>query len=716
MITPPSPSYSTEEAKRLGAQPVFRFSFINDAGSTLYTVLQSEIADGGEGNLQEPLQFDLVSGENTLILYDKLGKFNPHSGSFILSGNWWISTLVKIEFGWGQNGGITPDAYITLYIGRILRWGPRPEEIDPKEGQRKIPLVEIYSRDHIYTLLQGQFGAPDDNGVPIPAAYGSFVRQADECKAYNPFPSDVINGYSVADFETGGLGQPSAIVTGGSGAVAIISPGYSGTYGARCTVNGTNATAWVEMISPSHPGSTKRILGVAMMKVVTRPATPAANSTRIFGTRESSGEHGWSAFPDNDTRLMIKRNKAGNITWDSTNFFLSQFDGQYFQVEVALVGEKPGLFKIFINGNEIYSDTVNKADFRDFDAYGVFWGPDTSTPGENWVIDVDDLRIWGSYEPYLYQIPGGAVQSIDGFYIDGSVQEQIIKRRGKRQRKIDRKLHHKIKARKVGTPLYVTYPTYGAAAWQDFANPPSGSVFLKVTKNAITHPVDIIQAIITAAGLSGIIDSASFAAAKSAISGYTIGAYFEDTTYGDAIKEILQKCLITVWIDYGKIFARAYTGSPPGSADLTLTDADVTIYPPAIDRDELIGRVTVKWSWWDNINFYYVPNLVYFYKVDNNTIINAVGKSTEDIDFTWGEAVCSDNQAMCQDVAAKMLKRIQGPREICDTLGTFASKMRVELGDILSYASLYWRIYAKNPKYGPRDFSLRLGLIRFMGE
>ncbi len=88
----------------------------------------------------------------------------------------------------------------------------------------------------------------------------------------------------------------------------------------------------------------------------------------------------------------------------------------------------------------------------------------------------------------------------------------------------------------------------------------SSMVEARVVKDATTHPVDIITDILTEAGLAEAIDQDTFALAKSLTPDYAIGVCFENVTAAQAIREIIQRSLYDLWVDFGEIKIRAYLG------------------------------------------------------------------------------------------------------------------------------------------------------------
>ena len=72
--------------------------------------------------------------------------------------------------------------------------------------------------------------------------------------------------------------------------------------------------------------------------------------------------------------------------------------------------------------------------------------------------------------------------------------------------------------------------------------------------------MDIVTDILTEVGLSPAIHLDSFALAKSLTPEYAIGVSFENVTAGQAIREIVRRCLYDLWIDFGEIRINAYLG------------------------------------------------------------------------------------------------------------------------------------------------------------
>ena len=88
----------------------------------------------------------------------------------------------------------------------------------------------------------------------------------------------------------------------------------------------------------------------------------------------------------------------------------------------------------------------------------------------------------------------------------------------------------------------------------------TAQVSARVVKDGITHPVDIMVDILAAVGLSEAVDQESFNLAKSLTPEYVVGACFENISASQALREVLQRCLYDLWVDFGMIKIRAYLG------------------------------------------------------------------------------------------------------------------------------------------------------------
>ena len=128
------------------------------------------------------------------------------------------------------------------------------------------------------------------------------------------------------------------------------------------------------------------------------------------------------------------------------------------------------------------------------------------------------------------------------------------------------------RCRVYGAPFVAITAVYlsEAQTWEGVAADPATGVILvtgrsdqveaRVTKDATTHPVDIMADILAEVGLSQAINQDSFALAKSLTPEYAIGVCFENISAAQALREIVRRCLYDLWVDFGEIKIRAYLG------------------------------------------------------------------------------------------------------------------------------------------------------------
>ena len=81
-----------------------------------------------------------------------------------------------------------------------------------------------------------------------------------------------------------------------------------------------------------------------------------------------------------------------------------------------------------------------------------------------------------------------------------------------------------------------------------------------MVKSLTYNPIDIIEEILTAVGLSSYIDIVSFTNARRDLIDYEIGVRFEAVAAWKAIQSVCSTCLIYFWIDANKIYVSAYVG------------------------------------------------------------------------------------------------------------------------------------------------------------
>jgi hypothetical protein len=158
------------------------------------------------------------------------------------------------------------------------------------------------------------------------------------------------------------------------------------------------------------------------------------------------------------------------------------------------------------------------------DGLSVYWesgvGPDL-VAGDRWSFT--------AFSPiYCYQVFGAPFESITAVYLDGAIDDDRV--------------------------------TISAETGLIQVNGKNAQVQARVVKNRTSHPVDIITDILEEVGLASAIHQDSFALAKSLTPEYAIGVRFENVTAAQALREIVRRSLLDLWIDFGEIKIRAYLG------------------------------------------------------------------------------------------------------------------------------------------------------------
>ncbi len=82
----------------------------------------------------------------------------------------------------------------------------------------------------------------------------------------------------------------------------------------------------------------------------------------------------------------------------------------------------------------------------------------------------------------------------------------------------------------------------------------------RVVRDDTTHPVDILEDILSEVGLGAALNRDAFALAKGLTPEYAIGVRFENVSAAQALREVIRRCLYDLWVDFGRIEIRAYLG------------------------------------------------------------------------------------------------------------------------------------------------------------
>ncbi|MCL4503089.1 MAG: hypothetical protein M1438_14750 [Deltaproteobacteria bacterium] len=205
-------------------------------------------------------------------------------------------------------------------------------------------------------------------------------------------------------------------------------------------------------------------------------------------------------------------------------------DPQEYLLQVQSGGEIGAATCLWsLNGGQIWQDSGftsvgPDAPMRLDSGLAVYWNPGAGTdlaPGDRW-------SFTATPPIYRYQVYGAPFAAINAVYLS------------------DEETWDSVNADPATGMILVT----GRSA----------SITARVTKDATTHPVDILEDILAEVGLSPAVDQDAFALAKSLTPEYAIGVYFENVSAAQAVREIIRRCLFDFWVDFGEIKIRAYLG------------------------------------------------------------------------------------------------------------------------------------------------------------
>jgi len=632
---------------------------------------------------------------------------------------------VKIADNWGnanylglrrielQTLGENETDTILLYVGNILKWGPVSVSIS-KDGY-EAGEVEIYSRDAISLLMDQKIGTPDEEGNPAPVVCGRFLREATklgENSLYDPV-RDV-------DFESGSiLHEVDVVDTSGAGNTFGISTEepYEGTYCVRAyTEAAGEARGWIYL-----PNYSDNILFKTRIRFDYIPAMPCA-ATDILRVHFGGGDY---------IRLTINNGKVAlyvDGTEKDTEWNILQNQGVWADLALGIVAQNPGAIRLTVNGEQVINydkdDSGNPLDlsaYGDVQAAGI--GLTTSLASDQWEIFYDNCKLWNSYYPEAYYIPGAPFDEIGTVYSDGIV-------------KVEKKKNGVVQTYSGGLAVdavdMTKYPDYGLVVFDDFNNPPSSPILMMVTKDDNIHPVDAIEAVLAAVGRSDIINADSFAEAKAARPDDSIGCYFENISAAEAILAIAKVCLLDVIIAQGEIKLISYDGAAPESStdpDWDIDDSVCAGLTITDDAENLVNRVVTKWGQYDQNNRL-------FYEAKDQDSIDKIGAFERELSFAWGQEVGSDNADMAKSRADCLLNRLKGSLVLCEDVAVLPWQfIRAEIGDTVKldlsyfgtaeidiweldhpyhYGDLY-RIVGKEVTMAP-PYEIKLTLAMYPGE
>ncbi|RJR38679.1 MAG: hypothetical protein C4567_12420 [Deltaproteobacteria bacterium] len=204
-----------------------------------------------------------------------------------------------------------------------------------------------------------------------------------------------------------------------------------------------------------------------------------------------------------DVNYLVQADSTGEV--GAATFRWSKDNGQTWE-KTGITTEGQGNQVTLENGLEVYFESAPGTDL---------------VSGDQWIITAQAKVVH-------YKIPGAPFQAITSVWVQDDDSRQGV-----------------------------IFSENSGEIWVKGA---AGSVEARVVKDDTTHPVDIIEDILAAVGLSEFINADAFALAKSDTLFYHIGVCFADLEAGRAIREICSRCLFDFWVDCGEIKVRAYLG------------------------------------------------------------------------------------------------------------------------------------------------------------
>lgn len=669
-----------------------------------YEVPQEDIVDPGSLHLSRAFDFDdIPTGDNTVILDNLDRKYSPGRSNFILGeGHNWYMVPIKIELGYRLlNSKIVHR--IKLYEGYIKDWRLSKAKGVSSTSSVEPNQAEISSVSLTYALGQKLLGRTDTDGTRNPLVYGTTIKDAEELTDNIFWDPDTL-----CDEETGDF---SSITTAGSGTFdASTTEVYAGTYSFKAQITGGGAAdEGYGTVALSGVGVTSFLMS-AMVKFTEIPGTFPSRVPFIMGVRNSAGTDVINIACGVDGLLRLWVWGPYTVICDlDINDILNQWVKLSLGADLAV----PGTVRVYLDGQVIGQQDASYA----FVTSQVFFGFRKSVgSATGWTAYFDDCKVTESYYPICYYLPGFPYSSINGAFRDGVIiPKEAPKYWMYRENRAGygQKWTKAVYSRYVTNSLYTSSALYGFVSFTDISDPPAGAVLISSTKNATTHPVDIISGIIEDCGLIAKVDTVKFAEAEAVYPNDTVGSWFEDITGLEAIGSISRKTMYDMWDEQGLFKIKAYTAEPPRDEIMAIPEADITDLSEEYDSSNLRSRFTCKYGW-------YSKNKQLLYQLTDSEAEAQIGVNEEEINFEWSEDISSENLAMVQSLISRLRYRLRKPRHLV-TFKLGLKYGRLELGDVVRLTqSEFWQdpilleIYSKT--YNMLDKTIELVGIRYLGE
>jgi hypothetical protein len=702
-----------------------------------FTVVR-DIEQAGSVSLEAPTAFDdLVAGAHSgLLLNNRQGsldeafawtpapRYSPNKSSFFLTQQDWYGIQLRIDFGWSKtikteyafhatygsgqtygDGGSYGDRefivpavstktfseFITLFLGKVTKWGPVSRAVD-EDGAAQPNTVEVYAVDWIMDCLQKRIALPAADGSPNPVTFGEFLCKGEAVSGWSP-EAPVRSAY----FKSNNYSELDIVVASGGGEVSLVTPGIIGTYGFQSKVTGASQSAYgaFRLSSPSE------IFVTGTMRFDAVPAVIDDGNLLFLRIMDVSGSRDYQIYIDNTGAFYSEHG-------GQSKFNILGYIGVPLTFAMWLSPTDPGYARLWINMEEVLTlDTSFTGDQPIEFQFGCI----TGGTAENWTIVWDDLELRTKYYHNAFQVFGAPFESIGTVYVDNQAQPDSKTAGG-------------------FTQTVTRYPQYGMVTLTstDPEFSPSGDLLIRVVEHAGgRHALEIISSLFALAGLTDYVDATALAAAYVACPSDIIHARFEGggerqvlglkdiassgITIGDALKEITARCLYWIFVDAGKIKIIPYTGTPPAAPDLALTASNKWENTQVIDLENINEFITAVYGW-------YSRNPSLFYMAGTQE----VGGQGTGLDYTWDSPVACEDFVMVKAKADLLLKFLSA-WEFIDPVRMGLKGVRLELMDQVSIEDdllndvpvTYWVTRKEvGLDSGSREVSLQL--TRFLGD
>lgn len=655
-----------------------------------FPVADEDVEKAGTITVEAPKDFsDLVAGShdglslNNRHLDDEgnyAPLFTPGKSSFVFGNELdslgrpaWFSKELEIQFGY-----ILPDETFTGFTawrGKIIKWGP-PRHAADASGRLQAHTCDIYARDWISDLFKTKLALAAADGSPQPLTAGEFLCKAETVSGWSP--ASILRS---AYFESNNYNEFDHLVTAGGGAVSLITPGLTGSYAFRAQSSGANQSAYGK-ISLASAGEV-HIKGNLRFYAV--PETFAAGNLTFLQLQNAAGTPYVSMTIDAEG--MIYESHAGQ-----GRFNISAYTGVVLPFILWTDGSN---LKFWLNGDEVLTWRGTLTTIQH-----ILFGILTGATAENWSIDFDDLEIRPKYYDGALRVTGAPFAGIGPVYIDNIAQPDSKTAGG-------------------FTQTLTRYPTWGMVQFESTdPNFKPGDVLMRVIQDAGgIHAVDYLQTLLGLAGVTDLINTASFTAVKTAkpldIIHFRKGDK-DPFPVSDAIKEICSRCLYWLVVDHGEIKLFAYDGDPPSGPVLTLTESHISGLEAITDMDAIMAYVSAKYGWYDRDS-----GLSY-------TAGDINAGDGQDLDYTWfNSPVVSENYEMVK-LNADLLLKFLGAQERWDPVSISLKGARLELFDVVAINNPAVKDAVTNTRLIRKEIILEAGnsplervslqLYRFLGE